>query len=352
MNTRKDANGLFLIVVLMTLLAEIAVSYMNVKGIKLNIVINLLLSQMIILVPGLIYFVVKNKSEVIYRPYKKIKFVTIILTFVLTWLLMPLVTCANLFSQLFTKNEVIGISDSVLELPMIPMVLMIGIFGPFCEEFVFRGLIYTGLKGKSERYIASAVLSGLFFGLMHMNFNQFCYAFVLGIAFALMDECLDSIFVSSISHAIVNTQNVLMLFVANAILKAAGVAGISESYENSMASVSSGNMKAVYVVILYVMLFISAISLLLAYFLLRKMCKIEGKSDRFDMVFRPKKYRENNIEENTELNQEINAEINQETNTVEVKPERNRVLYVYGIIAIFICLFVMFGLEPLMKMIK
>lgn len=344
MNTRKDANGLFLIVVLMTLLAEIAVSYMKVKGVELNIVINLLLSQIIILVPGLIFFVIKNKNEVIYRPYKKIKPVTVLLTFVLTWLLMPLVTCANLFSQLFTKNEVIGISDAVLELPMLPMILIIGVFGPFSEEFVFRGMIYTGLKGKSQRYIVSAVLSGLFFGLMHMNFNQFCYAFVLGIAFALINECLDSIFVSSISHAIVNTQNVLMLFAANAVLKAAGVAGISEVYENSMSVTSSANVKAVYAVMIYVMLFISAVSTLLAYLLLRKMCQIEGKSDRFDMVFRPKKYRENNIEENNE--------INQETNTEDVQPERTRVLYVYGIIAIFVCLFVMFGLEPLMKMIK
>ena len=354
MNTKKDANNLFFIVVLLALLASIGSSYMAVKGVKINIIVNLLFSQMIIFVPGLIFYIIKNKDTEVYKPFKKIKPVTVLLAIIMTWLFMPLVTCANLFSQLFTKNEIVNISSEVLDIPLLPMIFIIGILGPFSEEFVFRGLIYNGIRGQGKRYIASGLLSGLFFGLMHLNFNQFCYAFVLGTIFALVNECLDSIWISFVSHAVVNTQNVLMLYAADRALKEFGGMSVADAYNQAAGAEGGVGMNAMYIVMLYVFLFIALITTSLAVLLVRAMCKIEGKLDRFYMVLRPKRYRkllENDmtVDEDGAVSTVIDcAEVDDEG----IASVRDRLLYPCGVAAIIVCIFVMFCLEPLLNMIK
>ena len=55
---------------------------------------------------------------------------------------MPLVSTVNGFSQLFTDNAVVSISDQVVGVSFPVMLLIIGIVGPMSEEFVFRGMIF------------------------------------------------------------------------------------------------------------------------------------------------------------------------------------------------------------------
>lgn len=337
MNTARRGNILFLIIVILSILANVAVSYLSVRGIELNIRLSIILSQVIILIPGLIYFVIQNKHEEILRPYRKIKPVNILLAIVLTGLISPLTMSANIFSQLFTENELVNISGSVLELPLLESILIIGILGPMCEEFVFRGLIYNSLKGKGRRYIASGLVSGLFFGLLHLNFNQFCYAVLLGIIFALVNECLESIWVSTVCHAAINTSNVIYLYEVENFYRTYTGKGISDVYADSLITDSGMSTKLIYVILLYILLIVSVVTTVLALLLLRGMCGIEGKADRFNMVFRPKKYRHENM-----VSEGVDSEA----------ISKERILYISGIVAILICVFVMFGLEPLKNMIK
>ena len=50
---------------------------------------------------------------------------------------------------------------------------------------------------------------------MHMNLNQACYAFVIGIAFALLVEATGSIFSSILCHFVFNAQSVCIMYMAN-----------------------------------------------------------------------------------------------------------------------------------------
>lgn len=327
MNNRlaKKANGLFLIVVLLSILANIFVSLLDVKGISLNIVLNLLISQMIIVVPGLIFYLSISKDGSPFKMYKRISSLSVFLLLIFTWLIMPLVTAANVFSQIFTRNEVMSISGAVLDLPVIPMVLIMGIIGPFCEEFVFRGIINNCLLRQSGRFIASGVVSGLFFGLMHMNLNQFCYAFILGIIFAIINDALDSTWPSFICHAIVNTQNVLLLFIADRIMKKASGSSLFDAY-NSMAgnndvATHAGNIA--FIIMFVGLMVIALITTSLAGLLFYGICAIEGKEERFKNIFGKKE-----------------------------KNEDTKVLYPMGIAAISFCIFVMFLLEPIINLMK
>ena len=321
----KKANLLFLTVVLLALLANIFISLLNIKGIQIPIILNLLISQLIILVPGLLFYLNLSKDGGFPKIYGRIRLVSVLLLIVFTWLIMPLVMAANVFSQLFTKNEVMSISGSVLDMPMIPMVLIMGIIGPFCEEFVFRGIINSCFVKSSERYILSGVISGLFFGLMHMNFNQFCYAFVLGIIFALINEVLGSAWPSFICHAVVNTQNVLMLYAMNAFMEMTAGTGLFETYDSMMNEQSGASQYTkVFIIIMFIgLILVSLASMILAVILLYGICSLEGKKDRFRLVFK-------------------------KTNALP----RKRVLYPTGIIGIVLCIFVMFLLESVIKLLK
>ena len=325
MNEKRYANLLFLTVVLLALLANIFISLLNIKGIQIPIILNLLISQLIILVPGLLFYLNLSKDGEFPKIYGRIRLVSVLLLIVFTWLIMPLVMAANVFSQLFTKNEVMSISGSVLDMPMIPMVLIMGIIGPFCEEFVFRGIINSCFVKSSERYILSGVISGLFFGLMHMNFNQFCYAFVLGVIFALINEVLESAWPSFICHAVVNTQNVIMLYAMNAFMEMTAGTGLFETYDSMMNEQSGASQYTkVFIIIMFIgLILVSLASMILAVLLLYGICSLEGKKDRFRLVFK-------------------------KTNTLPKK----RVLYPTGIIGIVLCIFVMFLLETVIKLLK
>ena len=101
----KKANLLFLTVVILALFANLFVSLLSIKDIAIPIVLNLLVSQLIILIPGLIFFLDLSKDGGFPGIYGKIRFVSIPLLIVFTWLVMPLVMAANVFSQIFTKND-------------------------------------------------------------------------------------------------------------------------------------------------------------------------------------------------------------------------------------------------------
>lgn len=321
----KKANLLFLTVVLLALLADTFISLLNLKSIKIPIIPNLLLSQLIIIIPGLLLYLNLSKDGKFPKIFGRIRVVSVPLLVVFTWLIMPLVMAANVFSQLFTQNEVMSISGSVLNMPIVPMVLIMGIIGPFCEEFVFRGIINSCLVKSSERHILSGVVSGLFFGLMHMNFNQFCYAFVLGVIFALINDVLESTWPSFICHAVVNTQNVLMLYAMNAFMEMTSGTGLFESYDAIMneQSAAAAYSKIMLIIVFAGLLIVSIATLVLAALLFYGICSLEGKKERFKLIFKK----------------------------INVFP-RKRVLYPTGIIGILLCLFVMFLLETVINFLK
>lgn len=78
------------------------------------------------------------------------------------------------------------------------------------EETIFRGVIYS--KVRKANPIKGILLSALFFGIAHMNFQQFCYAFFLGIVFGLLIEATDSIVSSMTAHMVFNGSSLLLTY--------------------------------------------------------------------------------------------------------------------------------------------
>ena len=125
---------------------------------------------------------------------------------------MPLVTLVNAISMLFVDNTVASMSGDILGAPFIVMFLHHGGFsGLFNEELICRGIFYQGYK-RSGTTMQAMLMSALLFALMHMNFNQAAYAFVIGVLVVLLIEATGSIWSSIIVHIVINSQQVLMLY--------------------------------------------------------------------------------------------------------------------------------------------
>ena len=153
--------------------------------------------------------------------FNKIKVSTFFLTILLTVVVYPMVMFTNVLSQLFVKNTMAQATDAMIgDTPVLYMIAL-AILAPVCEEILLRGFFHNRLK-KFVPFTAAAILSGFWFGVFHLNINQFCYAWVLGIIFAYVNRASGSIFTSITMHFVVNSFGGVMLYIQNAFYKSRG----------------------------------------------------------------------------------------------------------------------------------
>lgn len=89
------------------------------------------------------------------------------------------------------------------------LVFWMGIVAPVAEEMVFRWLIYFRLRDYMRMGMAMAV-SGILFGIYHMNLTQAVYASILGMMFACFLEITGNLWASVLLHIGANCWSVLM----------------------------------------------------------------------------------------------------------------------------------------------
>lgn len=110
----------------------------------------------------------------------------------------------NICSMLFFKNLV---DDSMQSLTLHPAagIIAAAVVPAFVEEIYFRGFIFHGISDKRKAVLVSAFL----FALMHMNFNQMCYAFFMGLLFGLVICVTDNLAVSMSMHMLFNGISII-----------------------------------------------------------------------------------------------------------------------------------------------
>jgi len=225
---KRLAGGLLFILLLIEL---VVIVYLNNYDLveELPYSISCLLSELLMLVPSIIimgiwYFIHiwkvstnKEAKEIALRDrlmYKVMRPSNVLLSILFTLLIMPLVTFCNGISMLFTENVIADEVDNIMSLPLPLAIFFVAVVPAMCEEFVFRGVIYGGFR-RCCRPIPAIFVSALLFGLMHLNINQFCYTFPIGILAALIVEATGSIWSSIILHFCVNASSVLSIFMLN-----------------------------------------------------------------------------------------------------------------------------------------
>ncbi len=293
MNKAREARSfgwLFLGVLILNVLASFLVRLVTTMGVNINDGFLLVLGELLIVLPGVLFVLLRHSDVKCDLGFNKIKVGTVFMSILLAYLIMPLTVLVNLISQLFTTNAAVMMSDTFSSQAPMFITFIVGVFGPFCEEFVFRGIMFTGMK-KVTRPLLAGLVSALFFGLMHLNLNQLCYAFVLGFIFALVNEASGSIFTGFIMHLVVNVHNMVLLFISNAVTKGTGVS-LTESAQQLVSTDALYYMIAVY-------LLLAVLCTAIAVPVIAWIAKHEGRTDQLIDMIRGRKSIETESEDDS-----------------------------------------------------
>lgn len=229
MNNKKMVGVVFLC----TVLVSIASAYI-IEGIRLvadNSFLLMLVSQLLLLIPSAVYIVASRKNLKRAIRLKKISPFNIVLCIMFAILIMPVMNLINAISLLFSQNMIQGtVTDIVSNNTLFLSVFVVALIPCLFEETIFRGVFYNEYRKSNIKM--GIFLSAFLFGLMHQNFNQFTYAFAMGIVFALLIEATDSIVSTMVVHFVINANSVIMTYLLPKMTEVMqDVSGSVEEYE-------------------------------------------------------------------------------------------------------------------------
>lgn len=258
---------LFISYILLSILAGAVIGVMDIN---MPLWGSYLLSQAIVLLPALIYVAIHKINIIACMPYRRLRISDGLLSLLFGYALVPTMLFVSNLTSLFSTNYV---QDSVQELiayPFVVQLLIIAVLPACVEEFVFRGLIYHSYR--KNGILGAAVLSGLVFGLMHLNINQLSYALLMGIVFALLVEATGSMYSSMLAHFAANSYSIIMMQLVSM------TSGGSELLEQSaQAAESSMNSVPVIIAQLVMLGLVAAGFLGIAYLLFKKIAVRNGR---------------------------------------------------------------------------
>lgn len=178
----------------------------------------------------LLKFLSKSKTKEVFGfcCYRKVSFKIIVASLILGIVIFFLnVYVSNFFNNLIAAlgykhssgggapTTWLGFGLSVLCTALLPAV---------CEETLTRGIVLNGnaMMGMKN----SVLISGLLFGLLHLNIEQFFYATIIGVFLGYLCWGTSSIIPGMIVHFVNNFLSVFLGFAAN---KGWGIGGIFDA---------------------------------------------------------------------------------------------------------------------------
>ncbi|WP_408071831.1 lysostaphin resistance A-like protein [Butyrivibrio sp. JL13D10] len=272
----KNASILFLISLALNIAIVVAAYILAKFGITMGIWATVL-AEAALFIPTLLYLTKNGEPVLSTLGFHKIKVSTIFLTILLNIVITPIWMFGNVFSQLFVPNVVAQGVTSMMENSAGPVILVVSLLPPLFEEMFFRGLLFNKYKNVST-LIKAALLSAFFFGILHLNLNQFCYAFLLGVIFAFVNVASGSIVTSMIMHFLINAGNVLLLYVSSLAMQMVG--------QDAAAAATQTPSKSYLMTFAAVLLVLSVVAAFLAKLIMQSIAKREGHLEEFNSIFK------------------------------------------------------------------
>lgn len=171
--------------------------------------------------PVVLYFVITKKDikETLYLKPLDWKNILLLLSFGIS--IQPLMSLLSYAAALFFPNPVEESIGGMQSSGFLLSLLSVAIFPALLEEILSRGILLSGYRflGKWRAALASALL----FGLLHMNPQQFPYAFLVGFIFCFLVERTGSLWASILPHLVINGTTVFNIFSAAATETTAAV---------------------------------------------------------------------------------------------------------------------------------
>lgn len=240
----------------------------------LNINIRLILPELIMLIPAFLYVTVLKPDNLGQISFSSPPLINVFKIILFTFCIMPFIAILNSISTVFVENHAANTMSYLSSNPLWLNVLFVAFIPAVCEEYLFRGLLFHGYKKRNP--FKAMLMSSLLFGLIHMNVNQFIYAFVMGFILCMLVYATGTVLSSMIAHLTFNGINVVLAYYAENIMNAI------EDKEGQAASLTAADYVAAY----GVQLIIAALGLWLAYLLFKSICVENRGLENIKLIFK------------------------------------------------------------------
>lgn len=121
----------------------------------------------------------------------------------------PLMLLSTL-SEMFFHNYTADSMSALLAQPL-PLILFSTALCPaFFEELACRGIFLSGYRNTHP--LLAALLCGIFFGIIHLNMQQWVYAFFFGFIISLLCMTTGSLFLPMLAHFIINAVQLMTAY--------------------------------------------------------------------------------------------------------------------------------------------
>lgn len=202
------ANLYFLIILMLETVGPVFFTH-NLYRIGFSQGIALVISHFLFfIIPAIIYLIVTKSSPKEVLRLNKPRIQDVLWAILIGVVAQPVMMFFSLISSFFFDNDVAKFIANMGNTPYWMMLLIIAVTPAITEEITVRGIILSGYNQKNK-YIA-AIMSGIIFGLFHLNGQQFLYATALGILFGYLVRITNSIFITMIAHFTINGIQVTM----------------------------------------------------------------------------------------------------------------------------------------------
>ena len=201
------ANTYFLIIILLQLFLPIHLMFkwFNITDTKLMLLISHIIT---FIFPAITYLVITRQSAKDVLKLNKLYFKDTLLIILLAFVYQPIMTFFSLLSQFFFENEIGNFVTGIVNSPYIILLLLIAVLPAVTEEITIRGIVLSGYEDKN--IYLSCIITGLLFGIMHLDPQQFLYTAVLGFVLALVVRITNSIFASALIHFFINGTSITL----------------------------------------------------------------------------------------------------------------------------------------------
>lgn len=201
------ANMYFLIILLLQLFLPVPLifDWFKITDKRLMLLINHII---IFIFPTIIYLIITKQSARKVLKLNKLYFKDSLLIILLAFVCQPIMAFLSLLSQFFFNNAIGDFMTEIVNTPYILLLLLVAVLPAITEEITIRGVVLSGYEDKN--IYLSCIVTGLFFGIMHLDPQQFLYASVLGIVLALVVRITNSIFAASLIHFLINGTSVTL----------------------------------------------------------------------------------------------------------------------------------------------
>ena len=164
---------------------------------------------LLLLTPLLLWVYAKRESFQSFLKFEPLDFTNVAIITGISLLIQPAMMFMSGFMGLFFPNVISDVVLGIMDYPFWLVLLAVAVTPSIVEEVIFRGYIQTQYEGLGIK--KAAIISGLFFGIIHMNLQQFLYAFIAGVVFAYIVYYTKSIISGMLAHFVMNGSQMLLL---------------------------------------------------------------------------------------------------------------------------------------------